>query len=122
LRQFGVYAAEKERELWEQRPPTPGDFQTTQQYADVPVSVFSSNSPYFSESRGEAALEVNVPEPVMTLYDLFGFTQEERSQIKTTKRKKRKSSPLNSPKATSISSNSKTRKEVLYPISDARKE
>ncbi|NDW18730.1 DNA methylase, partial [Dysgonomonas sp. 216] len=23
LRQFGVYAAEKERELWEQRPPTP---------------------------------------------------------------------------------------------------
>lgn len=41
------------------------------------------------------ALEVNVSEPVLSLYDLFGFTQEERSQIKPTRGKKKNTSTPN---------------------------
>ena len=42
------------------------------------------------------ALEVNVSEPVLSLYDLFGFSQEERTQIKPT-RKRNTSTPNRKP-------------------------
>lgn len=35
------------------------------------------------------ALEINVSEPVLTLYDLFGFSQEERTQVKPARGKKK---------------------------------
>jgi N12 class adenine-specific DNA methylase len=40
---------------------------------------------------------IKSPEPVMSLYDLFGFSQEERSQLNTGKHKKKKSAK-NDPK------------------------
>lgn len=43
----------------------------------------------------EQILEVNVSEPVLSLYDLFGFSQEERSQIKPVKGKKKTVSTKN---------------------------
>ncbi|WP_370525543.1 N-6 DNA methylase [Dysgonomonas sp. 521] len=49
------------------------------------------------EKNSYQALEVNVFEPVMSLYDLFGFTQEERTQVKS-RRGKRNKAPLNLPK------------------------
>jgi len=105
ISQFETYSAEKQRTLWKEQPPTPRDFQ---------------ESP-----KGKTtyqALEVNVSDPVMTLYDLFGFTQEERTQIKPVRSKKRKSSPLNPPRGTSVASSNKSRKDSPYPVSDARKE
>ncbi|KAA6305153.1 hypothetical protein EZS27_043196, partial [termite gut metagenome] len=41
------------------------------------------------EKRVEKILEVNVSQPVMSLYDLFGFSQEERTQIKPKRGTKR---------------------------------
>lgn len=38
------------------------------------------------------ALEVNVSEPILTLYDLFGFSQEERTQVKPVRGKKKTAS------------------------------
>ncbi|GAB6122422.1 N-6 DNA methylase [Dysgonomonas termitidis] len=38
------------------------------------------------------ALEVNISEPVLSLYDLFGFSQEERSQIKPARGRKKPAS------------------------------
>jgi N12 class adenine-specific DNA methylase len=67
------------------------------------------------------ALEVNVSDPVISLYDLFGFTQEERTQVKPVRGKKR--SPLDPPRGTSASTSPPLRegREGLYPVSDARK-
>ncbi|MBN9302537.1 MULTISPECIES: N-6 DNA methylase [Dysgonomonas] len=41
------------------------------------------------EKNTYQALEVNISEPVLSLYDLFGFSQEERSQIKPTRGKRK---------------------------------
>lgn len=75
------------------------------------------------------ALEVNVSEPVMSLYDLFGFTQEERTQVKPVKGKKR-TSPVSKPVQLSLfsSGNGQTKEssdtppkiEVLKPPMELR--
>lgn len=66
-------------------------------------------------------------QPVMSLYDLFGFTQEERSQVKPARIGKKKAVP---PKGKPVqlsmfSSNvqsSTKNKATTYPVSDVRKE
>ncbi|SHG49310.1 hypothetical protein SAMN05444362_1421, partial [Dysgonomonas macrotermitis] len=80
------------------------------------------------------SLEVNVSDPVISLYDLFGFTQEERTQVKPARSKKQapapkgkpvqlsmfsKDSPLNPPRGTSVPP-LRGGQEGLYPIEDAR--
>lgn len=71
-------------------------------------------------------LEVNVSEtPVVSLYDLFGFTQTERSQIKP-KKSKKKTPPSGKPAQLGLfsfdtASNIKGKNQV-YPIADVRKE
>jgi N12 class adenine-specific DNA methylase len=57
------------------------------------------------------ALEVNVSEPVLSLYDLFGFTQEERTQIKPIRGKKKSTSTRNR-KPVQLSMFSKDNKQV----------
>jgi len=117
ISQFEAYSAEKERNLWEEQPPVPGDFQ---------------ESP--KEKTTYQALEVNTSEPVMTLYDLFGFTQEERTQIKPVRSKKRKN-PTRTGKPVQLNmfsntvSNSRTNNNgkgnsnnTVYPIANARLE
>lgn len=56
------------------------------------------NSPKvdIKEKISYQTLEVNVSEPVLSLYDLFNFTQEERTQIKPT-RKRNTSTPNRKP-------------------------
>jgi len=80
------------------------------------------------ENISYKALEVNVSEPVLTLYDLFGFTQEERTQVKPIRGKKR-TTPQTKPVQLSLFSNSTANSNAknksnpnTYPISDARKE
>lgn len=74
------------------------------------------------EKASYKALEVNVSEPEVSLYDLFGFTQEERTQVKPTRKRgqaKPQAKPVqldmfaNPPKPQAKASNS-------YPIENAR--
>jgi len=104
-----------------------------------PESQVKSDTPSVGGGRGEVALEVNVSDPVMTLYDLFGFTQEERTQIKPVKGKKKQHSPLIAspslrrienrrsqqlfpPRGTSAATTSKIPNKSSYPIADARRD
>ncbi|SHG49497.1 hypothetical protein SAMN05444362_1431, partial [Dysgonomonas macrotermitis] len=60
------------------------------------------------QSVTRETLEVDISaQPVMSLYDLFGFTQEERTQVKPARSKKKRNSPLNPPRGTSIPSSPK---------------
>lgn len=74
-----------------------------QQQATPKVSVFESQA---KDKISYQALEVNVSEPVLSLYDLFGFSQEERTQIKPTSSRKTNTS-------------SRTRKPVQLSIFSA---
>ena len=67
-------------------------------------------------------------EPLITLYDLFGFTEEERSQIKPVRGGKKKVTPSkgNPIQLSIFSSNGQTsgnnNRTTAYPVSDARKD
>lgn len=82
------------------------------------------------EKTSYQALEVNVSEPVLTLYDLFGFTQEERTQIKPTKSRQKKNSisgrakqlDLFSTKQEPAKEKSGGNNRGIYPLADARRE
>lgn len=118
IREFGAYTAEKEQQLWDGQP-NPEDLGTE-------AGVKKEKTTY-------QALEVNVSDPVISLYDLFGFTQEERTQVKPVKNRKKpaskgkpvqlsifsKDSLLNPPRGTSVPP-SRGGQEGLYPIEDAR--
>jgi len=103
-----------------------------------PVQVESSDrrsqKQEVKEKTSYQALEVNVSDPVISLYDLFGFTQEERTQVKPVRGKKKapinkgkpvqlsmfsQDSPLNPPRGTSVPP-PRGGQEGLYPIEDAR--
>lgn len=57
-------------------------------------------------------IELDTSQPVMSLYDLFGFTKEERTQIKPTKGKKSKSNSHTNPVQLSLFSKDKEEKKV----------
>lgn len=118
IRQFGAYTAEKEKQLWDQQP-NPEDL-------GIETDVKKEKATY-------QALEVNVSDPVISLYDLFGFTQEERTQVKPVRNRKK---PASKGKPVQLSMFSKENSqnppkgnsappprgglEGLYPIEDAR--
>lgn len=95
--EFGVRAKEKEQELWEQRPPRPEDFgRTTVAEEEAQPAQTTDNDK--TEKQGAASPQMEAiarpstppkeekPEiepPVMSLYDLFGFTAEERRVAQT---------------------------------------
>ncbi|WP_368332473.1 N-6 DNA methylase, partial [Phocaeicola vulgatus] len=92
LADFGAWSKERENRLWEQHPPKPEDFGMT----DTPVqhvggttepkpregfagSLFDTVETAAPAPATQAAEPVNVQqEPLLTLYDLFGFSAEER--------------------------------------------
>ncbi|PXV56878.1 helicase-like protein [Dysgonomonas alginatilytica] len=81
--------------------------------ADINVSdinVSETTAPAFERRQGEV-VELNVStEPVMNLYDLFGFSQEERSQIKSKKGNKKQQSPSGKPMQLNLFSNGNNKK------------
>lgn len=98
LADFGAWSKERENRLWEQHPPKPEDFGM----ADTPVQhVGGITEPkpregfagsLFDTVETAAAEPVNVQqEPLLTLYDLFGFSAEERRQAELGISKKRNS-------------------------------
>lgn len=46
-------------------------------------------------------VKVQTESPTMSLYDLFGFSQEERTQVKPKRNSRKRTSPLNPPRGTS---------------------
>lgn len=65
-REMGEMMLESERKLWEERPPQPEDFKKPEpQAVKEPQSVKKEEKP-------------EITAPVMDLYDLFNFTQEEK--------------------------------------------
>lgn len=109
IREFGAYTAEKEQQLWDEQPnPEDLGIETDEK----------------KEKTTYQALEVNVSDPVVSLYDLFGFTHEERTQVKPVRNKKKAPVPKGKPVQLSMfSSNTKqerTSNKNTYPIEDAR--
>lgn len=80
------------------------------------------------QSVTQVALEIDVfSQPVISLYDLFGFTQEERSQVKPVRGGKKKVAPPKGKRVqlSMFSSNGQAasnNNKAAYPVSDARKD
>ncbi|NDV96766.1 hypothetical protein D0T84_17885 [Dysgonomonas sp. 521] len=124
IEDFAEFVAESDRKLFNERPPTPEDYGIKEEKA-----------------KPEESLEINVSDPIVSLYDLWGFSEEERTQVKPKRGQKKATTtpqtvqkdlfgnPVNErqnkqTKAKEIStpSQEKPTKENNYPVSDARKE
>ncbi|MDH6313064.1 N12 class adenine-specific DNA methylase [Parabacteroides sp. PFB2-10] len=124
LREMGAYFDERDKKFTQEHPPTPEDYGIKEEKA-----------------KREESLEVNVSAPIVSLYDLWGFSEEERTQVKPKRGQKRTTTtaqtiqkdlfgnPVNErqskqikPKAVSTPLKEKPTKENTYPVSDARKE
>lgn len=105
---FGAWAAEKERQIWTSTPPQPEDYgieeagETEEQTAQATaVSVQGTpaeagGSLFDAPADLQPVQAVAPQEPLLTLYDLFGFSAEERSQT-APKRKTRRVTPRKVP-------------------------
>ncbi|NDV64635.1 N-6 DNA methylase [Bacteroides sp. 224] len=131
LAEYGAYAEEQDRKLWNERPPQPEDFdnkepEQLQLFGIQPTRTEEQRIPKISQPDFRQSLfdeiETDVKtkpikeekpqsvtqEPLITLYDLFGFSEEERRQIKRPKRRR--------------SSKSKEKTEPELPFMDWREE
>jgi hypothetical protein len=147
MRQFGEFADELDRKQFNERPPQPEDFAYTEQKPEQPKqqatysgqgTLFNMDDPAIKkEPTTEAKPKSVTQEPLITLYDLFGFTQEERSQVKKPKKRGRKSqSQASKPKELPFMDwreemaykNAQEREKLqqetatAYPVFDARRE
>lgn len=124
LREMGAYFDELNKKFTQEHPPTPEDYGIKEEKA-----------------KPEKSLEVNVSAPIVSLYDLWGFSEEERTQVKPKRGQKKVTTttqtvqkdlfgnPVNErqgrqtkPKEVSTQPQEKPTKEDTYPISDVRKE
>ena len=110
LREMGEYFDELDKKVIEHTPPTPEDYGIKDKPNDITpnkatklqASLFSDED--FSTVAAKAAtpnidieskpvdIVVNVLSPVMSLYDLWGFSEEERTQIKPKKGQRKNAS------------------------------
>lgn len=115
LTEFGAWADESNLRFMEEHPPTPEDFGIIEPAPGTPVqatmepkqnvqtvtagnfsgTLFNMDDPaILSKPTTEAAPKVNIQqEPLITLYDLFGFSEEERSQVNRPRRRKKTAKP-----------------------------
>ena len=97
---------------WEENSPGFDDLFSVEDFVDIKPTG-KENTQQFTEEKEPPAkpeepaaipsqMSQPIPkveqQPLITLYDLFGFTEEERNQLNTTKRGKKKSNPVNHPK------------------------
>lgn len=91
IQEFGLWAKEREQKLWNERPPEPEDFATIEKPNKSNELATSSVTPQdgFMASLFDAvpvrkpqqSAQITTPHtPQPTLYDLFGFSAEEREQ------------------------------------------
>ncbi|GHU63468.1 hypothetical protein FACS1894123_06300 [Bacteroidia bacterium] len=118
LAEFGAWADEIDRRFMEEHPPQPEDYgiiepvpeaqaqATTKPKQSVQTAsagnfsgtLFDMDDPaILAKPTTEATPQVNVQqEPLITLYDLFGFSEEERSQVSRPRRRKKTAKPKQS--------------------------
>jgi N12 class adenine-specific DNA methylase len=113
----------RDKEFMEQHPPTPEDYGIKE------------------KTEPEESMEVNVSAPIMSLYDLWGFSDEERTPVKPKRGQKKGATKSQSvqkdlfgnpvdkpqnkstrPKSESPSPKDNPAKQNTYPVSDIRKE
>lgn len=112
---FGAWADESNRRFMEEHPPTPEAFGIIEPVLEAPIqatvepkqnqqitpagnfsgTLFDMDDPaILAKPATEPAPKVNVQqEPLITLYDLFGFSEEERSQVNRPRRRKKTAKP-----------------------------
>lgn len=115
LAEFGAWADESDRRFMDEHPPTPEDFGIIESIPEAPVqatmepkqniqtapagnfngTLFDMNNPaILAKPTTKAAPQVKVQqEPLITLYDLFGFSEEERKQVNRPRRRKKTAKP-----------------------------
>ena len=109
---YGIYAAEKDRRSMEEHLPVPKDYGITEtvEVAGNKVTIEQESSHRSETGNGfrDTLFDMDSPgilstpvakveesrlnvqqEPLITLYDLFGFSPEERSQVKRPRRRKK---------------------------------
>lgn len=150
IQELSDYASEMDRKLYAERPPQPEDFgikekkqnETEERQPAAPNTfrgtLFDMDDPAIKKApTTEAKPQSVTQEPLITLYDLFGFTQEERSQVNKPKKRGRKSK-LQASKSKELpfmdwreemAHNAAQQREKLqqesaeaYPVFDARRE
>lgn len=92
LAAFGAWAKEKEQRLWEERPPKATDFEeatVVQETVQPLTAVIRQEAERTAVPPKEEKPEIEPP--VMSLYDLFGFTAEERRIAQTGGKLRRRS-------------------------------
>lgn len=102
IQELSDYASEMDRKLYAERPPQPEDFgikekkqnETEERQPAAPNTfrgtLFDMDDPAIKKApTTEAKPQSVTQEPLITLYDLFGFTQEERSQVNKPKKRGR---------------------------------
>ena len=92
LAAFGAWAKEKEQRLWEERPPKATDFEgatVVQETVQPPSAAIRQEAEGTTVPPKEEKPEIEPP--VMSLYDLFGFTAEERRIAQTGGKARRRS-------------------------------
>jgi hypothetical protein len=153
-----IAQAEKEQRRQEYRDPLPEDYAgrlTQEDMDEIDAAVdavrkgkwdeFAATRPYINGNTGKTEVKPQTPkptppveqQPVISLYDLFGFSEEERKQTNTQKRGKKKpastqgkpvqfnlfSQPQVQPDTVRHSINAdNNRTNVVYPVFDVRKE
>lgn len=115
LAEFGAWADENNQRFMEEHPPIPEDFGIIEPVPEVSIqatvepkqnvqtapagnfsgTLFDMDDPaILAKPTMEAAPQVNVQqEPLITLYDLFGFSEEERRQVNRPRRRKKAAKP-----------------------------
>ena len=84
LAAFGAWTKEKEQRLWEERTPKATDFEeatVVQETVQPPTAAVQQEAERTAVPAKEEKPEIEPP--VMSLYDLFGFTAEERRIAQT---------------------------------------
>ncbi len=107
LADFGAWSAEREQQIRETKPPQPEDFDVEERVETERQTVRETSEPLqnptvesfgslFDAPADPQPAEVIAPqEPLLTLYDLFGFTEQERSQ--TTPKHRNRRAPARKP-------------------------
>ena len=94
---------------------------STQSQKSVQDSPTINSNPQLVEEKAKT-IELNVSQPTMSLYDLFGFSEAERTQIKPTRGKKRTPPSNQKPIQLSLFSNNKEQKKTEPQIEKVKVE
>ncbi|MDR0874153.1 MAG: N-6 DNA methylase [Prevotellaceae bacterium] len=112
LQEFGAFVEQSDKRMLEENPPLPENELTAEEYREMDEILAAlkagkweeynakNNPAVKSETKQIETIVQEKPkpieqQPVMSLYDLFGFSEEKRKQLNTNKRGKKKAAKAN---------------------------